>query len=81
METPLTPLERQTGRRYSNEAERRLVAWAKARYPRYTGVVPPPDFDPETECYLADLDGRQYGPIPRSALEAQLQNILAELGE
>lgn len=80
METPPTPLERRTGRRYTNEAERRLVAWAKANYPRYGGVGPPEDWDPEAECYLADLDGAQYGPIPCPALEAQLQDILAELG-
>ena len=81
METALTALEQKTGRRYSSEAERRLLAWAKQNYPRYTGVVPPENWDPEQESYLADLDDAQYGPVPTATLKDKMAVIQAELGE
>lgn len=81
MEMRLSEVEKQTGRRYSSEAERRLLAWARTELPRAEAVergeLPG---DPE-QVFLRDLDGRQYGPTTAAALEAQLQDIQAELGD
>jgi len=79
METPLSEAEQKTGRRYSSEAERRLLAWARAELPERAGEEVPEGWDPDQATFLRDLDGRVYGPTTPAGLQAALAKIEAEL--